>query len=38
VLLEEGAVVADLASGEVRESSNEAMRKYVAATHREVIA
>jgi hypothetical protein len=31
-------VVADLASGEVRESSNEAMRKYVAATHREVIA
>ena len=38
VLLEEGAVVADLASGEVRGSSNEAMRKYVAATHREVIA
>ena len=38
VLLEEGAVVADLASDEVRESSNEAMRKYVAATHREVTA
>jgi osmoprotectant transport system ATP-binding protein len=36
VLLEDGAVVADLASGEVRDSSNEAMRKYVAATHREV--
>ncbi len=38
VLLEDGAVVADLASGEVRESSNEAMRAYVAATHREVTA
>jgi osmoprotectant transport system ATP-binding protein len=38
VLLEEGAVVADLVSGEVRQSSNEAMRKYVAATHREVMA
>jgi osmoprotectant transport system ATP-binding protein len=38
VLLEEGAVEADLASSEVRESSNEAMRKYVAATHREVPA
>jgi len=38
VLLEEGAVVADLASAEVRTSSNEAMRKYVAATHREVCA
>jgi osmoprotectant transport system ATP-binding protein len=38
VLLEGGAVVADLASGEVRESPNEAMRKYVAATHREVTA
>ena len=36
VLLEDGAVVADLASAEVRESSNEAMRAYVAATHREV--
>jgi osmoprotectant transport system ATP-binding protein len=38
VLLEDGAVVADIASKEVRESSNGAMRKYVAATHREVIA
>lgn len=38
VLLEDGAVVADLASGEVRQSSNESMRKYVAATHREVTA
>jgi len=36
VLLEGGAVVADLASDEVRKSSNEAMRAYVAATHREV--
>lgn len=38
VLLEDGRMVADLASGEVRRSSNEAMRKYVAATHREVPA
>jgi osmoprotectant transport system ATP-binding protein len=38
VLLEAGAVVADLTSGEVRESSNGAMRQYVAATHREVLA
>jgi osmoprotectant transport system ATP-binding protein len=38
VLLEEGAVVADLVKDEVRESPNEAMRKYVAATHREVRA
>ena len=38
VLLENGAIVADLASAEVRKSSNEAMRKYVAATHREVTA
>ena len=38
VLLEEGAVVADIASAEVRRSSNEAVRKYVAATHREVTA
>lgn len=38
VLLEEGAVVADLTSAEVRGSSNEAMKKYVAATHREVTA
>ncbi|MDQ2926007.1 MAG: ATP-binding cassette domain-containing protein [Acidobacteriota bacterium] len=34
VLLEEGRVVADLAAGEVRESEIEAVRKYVAATHR----
>jgi len=38
VLLEGGAIVADLARAEVRESPNEAMRKYVAATHREVRA
>jgi len=38
VLLENGVVVADLASGEVRDSANEAMRTYVAATHREVSA
>jgi osmoprotectant transport system ATP-binding protein len=38
VLLEDGAVVADLGSSEVRESQNEAMRRYVAATHREVMA
>jgi osmoprotectant transport system ATP-binding protein len=38
VLLEEGAVVADLARADVRKSSNEAMQKYVAATHREVTA
>jgi osmoprotectant transport system ATP-binding protein len=38
VLLEGGAVVADLAREDVRESSNESMRKYVAATHREVTA
>jgi osmoprotectant transport system ATP-binding protein len=38
VLLEEGVVLADLASSQVRESPNEAMRKYVAATHREVTA
>jgi osmoprotectant transport system ATP-binding protein len=38
VLLEAGEVVADLVREEVRESSNEAMRKYVAATHREVTA
>ena len=36
VLLDEGAVVADLASKGVRTSLNEAMREYVAATHREV--
>jgi osmoprotectant transport system ATP-binding protein len=34
VLLEGGRVVADLASGEVRTSQNEAVRAYVAATHR----
>jgi osmoprotectant transport system ATP-binding protein len=34
VLLEGGCVVADLASGEVRGSANEAVRRYVAATHR----
>lgn len=38
LLLQDGAVVADLVSAEVRESSNEAMRAYVAATHREVTA
>jgi len=38
VLLEAGRVVADLAAGEVRGSQNEAVRKYVAATHREVSA
>lgn len=38
VLLEDGAVVADLTSSEVRESANESMRAYVAATHREVRA
>src|SRR6201996_109911 len=38
VLLEAGRVVADLARAEVRESPNEAMQKYVAATHREVMA
>jgi osmoprotectant transport system ATP-binding protein len=34
VLLEAGRVVADLASGDVRESEIEAVRAYVAATHR----
>jgi osmoprotectant transport system ATP-binding protein len=38
VLLDQGAIVADLAREDVRESLNEAMRKYVAATHREVTA
>lgn len=38
VLLEDGAVVADMASGEVRDSVNEAMRKYVAARRHEVQA
>jgi osmoprotectant transport system ATP-binding protein len=34
VLLEAGKVVADLAANEVRGSDNEAVRAYVAATHR----
>jgi osmoprotectant transport system ATP-binding protein len=34
VLLEAGRIVADLAANEVRGSDNEAVRKYVAATHR----
>jgi osmoprotectant transport system ATP-binding protein len=34
VLLEAGRIVADMAAGEVRSSSNEAVRAYVAATHR----
>jgi osmoprotectant transport system ATP-binding protein len=34
VLLEAGRVVADMASGEVRSSENEAVKRYVAATHR----
>ena len=34
VLLEAGRVVADLAAGDVRGSGNEAVRAYVAATHR----
>jgi osmoprotectant transport system ATP-binding protein len=38
VLLEDGGIVSDLARGEVRESTNEAMRAYVAATRREVVA
>jgi len=37
VLVEAGVIVADLAAVDVRASENEAMRKYVAATHREVI-
>jgi osmoprotectant transport system ATP-binding protein len=38
VLLEAGLIVADLASTDVRTSPNEAIRAYVAATHREVTA
>ena len=39
VFLEEGAVVADLAESEVRESSNNPhVRDYVAAVHRAVTA
>jgi osmoprotectant transport system ATP-binding protein len=34
VLLEAGRIVADLATSEVRSSKNEAVRAYVAATHR----
>jgi osmoprotectant transport system ATP-binding protein len=34
VLMESGSIVADLASNEVRASTNEAMQRYVAATHR----
>ncbi|QMV17638.1 ATP-binding cassette domain-containing protein [Granulicella sp. 5B5] len=34
-LLEGGRVVAEMASGEVRTSGNEAVRAYVAATHRD---
>ena len=36
VLVEQGKVVADLEAAEVRSSKNEAMRAYVAATHREL--
>jgi osmoprotectant transport system ATP-binding protein len=35
VFLDAGKVVADLAATEVRASQNEAVRKYVAATHRD---
>jgi len=35
VLLEAGGVVADLAANEVRGSENQAVRSYVAATHRD---
>jgi osmoprotectant transport system ATP-binding protein len=38
VLVEAGLIVTDLAADEVRASQNEAMRKYVAATRREVTA
>jgi osmoprotectant transport system ATP-binding protein len=38
VLLDAGAVVADLAKDEVRASEIEAVRAYVAATHREAAA
>jgi osmoprotectant transport system ATP-binding protein len=38
VLLEAGRVAADLASDEVRTSEHEAVKAYVAATHREVAA
>ena len=35
VLVEDGRLVANLEVGEIRSSKNEAMRAYVAATHRE---
>jgi osmoprotectant transport system ATP-binding protein len=35
VFLEAGRVMAEMASGDVRSSENEAVRKYVAATHRD---
>lgn len=38
VLLESGEIVADLASGEVRQSKHEAVQAYVAATRRETAA
>ena len=38
VLLEAGRIVADLAASDVRTSQNEAVRAYVAATHREPLA
>jgi osmoprotectant transport system ATP-binding protein len=34
VLMEQGSVVAEMAAEEVLGSANEAMRGYVAATHR----
>jgi len=34
VFVDAGKIVADMAAGEVRASENEAVRKYVAATHR----
>jgi len=37
VLVADGRVVADLAAAEVRGSENEAVRAYVAATHREPV-
>jgi osmoprotectant transport system ATP-binding protein len=35
VFLEAGRVVAEMVSGDVRASENEAVKKYVAATHRD---
>ena len=37
VFIADGKVIADLAADEVRDSKNEAVRAYVAATHRELI-